>query len=91
MEYNKEDYKKGQEMLKEAAKKLKGLTDSITSNPMLAQAKVDHKDKMKGILVGILAKAIEDKTSLDTDEDRDKVAQEFVDAYDEQVLSPLGM
>ncbi|MBC8410074.1 MAG: hypothetical protein H8E12_15350 [Rhodobacteraceae bacterium] len=91
MEFDPKQYKQGQKLLEEAAKKLQDLTGNLGKNLMLAKAKEDHLGKMQEILETVLLAASESKVDFTDKTVRAELAGKFVEQYDTEVLTPLGM
>jgi len=91
MEFDKKQFEDSKEMLEQAAEKLKSFTEGIGKNPAVLKAKTTHLDQMKSILIGVLEKHSKDQVNLGSDAAINTIADEFIKAYDETVLTPLGM
>jgi hypothetical protein len=86
----------GAEGLKKAKGMLDGIQDKLSSfngnflqNDAIKKAKAKHKGSMAGLLLETL-KEFED-ADLSDEDIRIKIAKKFVDDYDAQVMSPIGM
>ena len=90
------DVFKGADGLKKAKDMLEGLQDKLSAfqgdflkNDAVKKAKAKHKGVLAGTLLEVL-KEFED-ANLSSEAARVKIAERFVDKYDKEVMSAVGM
>jgi len=84
-----EGLKKAKGMLDGIQEKLNSFSGSFLQNDAIKKAKAKHKGSMAGLLLETL-KEFED-ADLSDEDTRIKIAKKFVDDYDAQIMSPIGM
>lgn len=80
---------KAKEMLGDLQEKLSNFKGDFLQNDAIKKAKVKHKGALAGVLLETLKKY--EDADLSTEEDRVKIAKEFVERYDKEVMSAVGM
>ena len=81
--------KKAKGMLDDIQEKLQSFNGNFLQNDAIEKAKAKHKGSMAGLLLETL-KEFED-ADLSKEETRIKIAKKFVEDYDAQIMSPIGM
>jgi type IV secretory pathway VirB4 component len=84
-----EGLNKAKEMLTELQDKLQNFQGNFLKNDAIKQAKVKHKGALAGVLLEVLNKY--PKANLSKEEDRVKIAKDFVESYDKEIMSVIGM
>ena len=84
-----EGLNKAKEMLGDLQEKLQSFQGDFLQNDAIKKAKVKHKGALAGLLLEVLA--AHPDADLSTEESRIEIAKKFVERYDKEVMSVVGM
>ena len=84
-----EGLNKAKEMLGDLQEKLKSFQGGFLKNEAVEKAKAKHKGVLAGTLIEVLQEFPD--ANLESEAARVEIAKRFVDKYDEEVMSAVGM